>query len=652
MRKYFIISWALILTLFVSCSDDINEQTTSSTPFNQPNSEVRVYTEEEAKYVSEEAAENTLVFESNTPDNIIPQPGTIIQMPISENTPYGFLGKVTEVKKDNNIVVTASEVALDEAYPNLSLDSHLNILDGIEGVFDEEGNPVEYTIEGENAVQMRSMGTQTRAAAEYDWEKAKINIPIPTDLLGKEFSAQGSIKVSFAGSKFDLDNKDGLKYLNFEIHPSLALSAEITTEIKGGKKEFKTKPLEIKARAVVGPLIIPITIPIYFKAGIKGEFTSSLQLNYSKACKAYVRYKEGKWSHGCEPIKSSDESPWVVTSFDVNGSLYAGLDVEVIAGLYTRNVGIGFELYPNATLSASASLSSIDPFKVNPDVTFGIGLESRIFCKAMLFSKNLEVFDIKLPDATFFQRSVTMFPKISEFEAIGSSSSAEISYISDSRYFLNALGVKTGATVYKQDKATEVNTYYPAHNREDRFGNLYYNTNVSELQVGAKYFAAPIISWLNFKWVGDLQEFSTEAKYHLGFRCSNHSYDVISFDFDLNNKTGNVIDYTTEATDYDGSPMRVHITATYNSSSQTLNGIFDFYFYDDPGQQRKDGFTVSLATDDSGYVDCSKVVDNGGCYAALRIYKTSSTAAARTRYAAPLVDDDCNVGIFNKNYTK
>lgn len=66
--------------------------------------------------------------------------------------------------------------------------------------------------------------------------------------------------------------------------------------------------------------------------------------------------------------------------------------------------------------------------------------------------------------------------------------------------------------------------------------------------------------------------------------------------------TGNVIDYTTEATDYDGSPMRVHITATYNSASQTLDGIFDFYFYDDPEQQRKDGFAVSLATDDSGYV--------------------------------------------------
>ena len=98
--------------------------------------------------------------------------------------------------------------------------------------------------------------------------------------------------------------------------------------------------------------------------------------------------------------------------------------------------------------------------------------------------------------------------------------------------------------------------------------------------------------------------------------------------------------------------MRVHITAQYNSSSKTLNGIFDFYFYNDPSQQRKDGFSVSLATDDSGYVDCDKVIDNGGCYAALRIYKAANSKAARKKYNRALVNDDCNVGIFNKNYSR
>lgn len=40
------------------------------------------------------------------------------------------------------------------------------------------------------------------------------------------------MKISFADSKFDLDNKDGLKYLNLELHPSISASASITTELK------------------------------------------------------------------------------------------------------------------------------------------------------------------------------------------------------------------------------------------------------------------------------------------------------------------------------------------------------------------------------------------------------------------------------------
>lgn len=643
MRNYLLLSWILAVVLLLSCSDDKHEQV-EQVPFNQPNSEVRVYTEAEANYVSEEVTEDELVFKSNTPDNVLPKVGTIIQMPISENTPYGFLGRVIDVKKGDKIIVKTEEVALDEAYPNLSIDTLINVLDGIQGVYDEDGNPVEFTIEEDGETKARVVSSPTRAKAEYDWEKAKINIPIPTDLLGKEFSAKGSIKVSFAGSKFDLDNKDGLKYLNLELHPSLALSAQITTEIKASKKEFKTKPLKIKARAVVGPVIIPITIPIYFKAGIRGEISSTIQLNYSKACNAYVRYKDGKWGKGCDPIKSGDESPWYVTSFDVNGSLYAGLDVEFIAGIYTRNAGVGVELYPNATLSASASLSSIDPFKVNPDVTFGIGLESRVFCMAKLFSKKLEVFDIKLPDVTFFQRSIKLFPEISEFEANGGSSSAEISYISGSRYFLQLLGVKTGATVYKQDKTTEVNTYYPAHNREDRLGNLYYNTNVSGLKAGATYYAAPIISWLNYKWVGEKQEFSTEASYHAGFRCANSSYDNIYFDFSISVGESSSLDQTLETQDYDGDLERIHFTAHYDSNTKILQGVIDYHFYDNPTERRQDGFSITLPVEDTGYIYCTKVIDNGGCDKMVRVYSNTSSKAKSRRFTTPIVNDDCNIG--------
>lgn len=647
MRNIFRFTSLLIGLFFVcSCSDDSQVVTNDNTKFNQISNTVTELTDDAINHITSTVDGDEIVFDANTPQNLLPQVGTIIYASVSEKTPYGFLGKVVSVEKEGNIVIKTEVVPLDEAFPNLSIDTVLNIIDNIEGVFDEDGNPVEYSIED------ASLDTKTRSAAEFDWDKKTLNIPIPTDLLGDDFSATGSMKVSFAGSKFDLDNKNSLKYLNLELHPSITLNASITTKIKSSKKEFKTKPLKIKARAIVGPVIIPITIPLYFKAGIKGEFTSSLQLNYSKACNAYVRYQNGQWSKGCKPIKDGDENPWYVAGFDVNGSLYAGIDVEFIAGIYTRNVGIGFELYPNASLSAEASLSSINPFKVNPDVTLSADMESRVFCMAKLFNRKLEVFDLKLPDVSFFKRTLSLFPNIENFTAQGGSSSGELNWQNDSYYFLQGLGVKTGAIVYQPDKITEFNSYYPAHTSIDRNGIRYYNVNVTGLRSGETYYASPAISWLSYHWYGEKEEFTTEASYNLRFRCVNQSYDVIGFNFSLNNTSGNTIDYTTDAQDYNGSPMRVHITAQYNSSTKTLDGIFDFYFYDDPDQQRKDGFSVSLATDDSGYVDCSKVVDNGGCYAALRIYKSTNRAATKAHYTKALVDDDCNIGIYNKNYQK
>lgn len=637
----------LLSFVFITCSDD---DTGNSAPpkFNEPEKGVKVYSTTDASYITEKVESSTeLTFSNSTPDEVLPKVGTIIQMPMSENTPYGFLGRVTSIERGNNITVKTEEVALDEAYPNLSIDTIINVLDDIEGVFDEDGNPVEYTIE-----EIKDSSAVTRSVGEFDWENKVINIPIPTDFLGDEFEATGSMRVSFAGSKFDLDNKDELRYLNLELHPSLSLSASLKTEYKGGGKEFKTKPLKIKARAIVGPVIIPITIPICFKAGINGEISSTLTLNYSKSCNAYVRFKDGIWDKGCIPTNSGDNNPWVASSFDASGSLYAGIDVEFIAGIYTQNAGIGFELFPNASLSANASLSSIDPFEFNPEIDFSIGMESRVFCMAKLFNKKLEVFDIKLPNATFFKRSISLFPNISNFEVIGGSASAEINYQSDSYYFLQGFGVKTGTTVYEEDKVTEVRTLYPAHNKIDNEGIRYYSTEAQGLNSGKTYYAAPIISWMDFKWNGNLEEFTTEGKYHLGFRCETQSYDVISFDFTLNSSNGNTIDYTTEATDYSGSPMKVHISATYDANNQTLNGVFDFYFYEDPSQQRKDGFSVSLATDDSGYTGCRKIVDNGGCFAAIRIYKIDSAQAAKKKYNAPLIEDNCNIGFFNPIYSE
>lgn len=651
MRKFPFLSWLLGLVFLCSCSEESKTDLPEPPVFNKPTSEVKVFTEAEANYVTGLPSEESLVFSSNTPESVLPEVGTIIQLPISEHTPFGFLGRVTSVTKGENIVVNTEQVPLDVAYPNLSVDGFINSSEEVMSVEDEDGTPMEYeivTLGPEDIAQTRAGGK----GELDDWNGQKVlRVKVKNDWGGISVGGHLSFGLGFVNN--GIDCKDGLKYLNLEANPYIDAKVQIKAELKKNDDNVKrSKRVKFTFRLVAGPVVIPITVYANFVIGAKGEITTTNTLQFQKSCHVYVKYINEKWSKGVESTGKYDGNPWFVNEFDFKGELYGGVECGIIFGLYSATTGVGINLLPKVSLTAEAKLENLNPFKVNPLVTIAGKLESSIFCIAELFGFKLGKWQLDLPEATFISRQISLFPNISNFAAIGSSSSAEISYQSDSYYLLEAFNlVKTGTEVYKQDKTTVVDTQFPASNKTDRLGVRYYTTKVNGLQPGTTYYAAPIITFLKYKWVGDKQEIMTEAKYHLGFRCSNHDYDVIEFDFDLNNKSGNVIDFTTEASDYDGSPMRVHITATYDSYNKTLDGIFDFFFYNDPDQQRKDSFSVSLASDDSGYVDCGKVIDNGGCYAALRIYK-KGTSAARKAYAEPLVEDDCNVRIFNKNYTR
>ena len=668
MRKFLFLLSFFALVLLLSCSEDTINSSDPSTPFNKPSNEVRVFTETEANYVIELATEDTLVFSSSTPKEVVPEIGSIIQLPITENTPYGFLGRVVSVDVGDKIVVICELVSLDEAYPYLSLDVDLTKIDHFYGVFDEDGNRVDYSIldiDDSTSYETNGIGpmykkSQYTTVSEFDWEKEKLSIPIPESWIKKftkeKIDISGVIEMSLQGSSFKNDNKGEAKYIDIDIRPHVSIGGKLTGHIKqnkDNKKLWETPKLTFKGAIVVAGIVFPITVPIWMKAELKGDFSTSVELKYNKDWRLHYMFKDGKWSRlNSEDPVVEKENPWYVTEFEASGIFSIGPNFEVNVGVFSRTTGIGVECYPNAYLKAEASLTSenINPFDVNPEAEVGVGMEWRAYCRAKLFGKKVEPFSINLPDITFIKRTLSVFPNVSEFDAVASSLTAELSWRSDSYYLLSLLGVKTGATLFKPDGTEE--SYYPPYTHIDRLGQRYYSTNVYMLNPGSRYYAAPTISWFNWKWHGNKIPLETEARYHLGFRCINHSYDAIEFDFDLNNRYENVIDYTTEAKDYDGSPMRVHITASYDASSQTLNGIFDFFFYDNPSQQRKDGFSVSLATDDSGYVDCTKVIDNGGCYAALRIYKLSSLTAKRKRYNSPLVEDDCNIGIYNKHYTK
>lgn len=640
---------------------EINNQYFSTT------NDIHIYKEDVVQYISEEIVDGSLiVFDGNIPNEALPKKNSHIYIPVSEKTPYGVLARVKSIQKEEKISVEIEPLSLDEAFEYLSVDETTSITPELEGVFDTEGNPIDFEIVDTTAINyndsvVAQMHTRATKEFEFDWNWKDECLKFPVRLYkgqsGKDkIEVSGTAFVGFRNFDFDIDiaNKE-LKYVNLNTTPyiKLGLSSKVTT---GNKLEFSERIGQIRFRIIIPtpvgiPIIIPVTTYVYGTCGIKGELSATLGLQYEYNCNCVATFKNGQWTSNVTHGGFNNKSPWTVGEFDVKGEIYSGSKIGLLVGLYSATSGIGFNIEPKLSLATQAKLSSEDLLKTNPEVELSLKAGSDVYCVAGLFGKQLAKYSLEFPDFTLWSQTTYLLPNITDFTAIGSSASADISWWHDPFYFLELAGLKTGTTIYESDGTTEVDSYKPSPS-STTYEKYSYNVNATGLEAGKTYYAAPFAYWGDYMWYGEKEEFTTEASYSLAFRCSNYDYDVINFDFSLNNITENALDYTTEAQDYGGSQMRVHITAKYNASTKTLDGVFDFYFYDDPDQKRKDGFSVSLETDDSGYVSCSKVVDNGGCYAALRIYKSSDKQAAMKSYTRALIEDDCNIGIYNECYRK
>lgn len=612
--------------------------------------------DEAAKYVESYESDSIITFTSATPENLIPSIGTVIYVPVSEKTPYGYLGKVSKIQRDGGYKVFTDPAPLDEVFGNLSVDGSIESIDAIEEVLDGDGNPIEYELVDSVFQEDATASTQSRTGDFYMKDKL-IRFPFKIykgKTQSQSIAITGTAYAGFKQFKLSLDiNNNATSYVNLDVTPCVGLNANSKVRLAGGKIEEEIRIGQLRFRATIMtpagiPIIIPITLYVYGTCGASGELTATLSFKPEYSTSWNVRYKNEQWT--CDHKDASSKNPWIASEFEVKGEVFCGTKLGVLVGLYSATTGIGINIIPKYSLGCSASIKSENILNINPLVDQTLKISSEAYCVAKLFGKQLGKATFQFPDYILWNEKVYLLPQYSDFNAVGNGTHGEISYKIDQHYFLEFLGFKHGLTIFEDDKISEIETAYPSYSKIDQKGYSYYEFTTKDLAGGKTYFASPTIFGLNRKFHGEKHEFSTEATYNLGFRCSGREYDVISFSFSLNDITGNKLDYTTEGNDYDGgSAFRVHITGDYNATAHTLIGQFDFYFYNDPEQKRIDGFTVNLSNGDSGYVDCSKIVDNGGCYAAVRIYNAKSNSAKMKKYNKPLYeDDDCNVGLYNK----
>ncbi len=123
---------------------------------------------------------------------------------------------------------------------------------------------------------------------------------------------------------------------------------------------------------------------------------------------------------------------------------------------------------------------------------------------------------------------------------------------------------------------------------------------------------------------------SISGNWNAYIRCADASYDAITLGLKFPVVNNGTYQATGSGTDYTGEAINVTISGNYSVTTNTLTGTIVYQFPSAPTEQRSDQFSISLNYDDTGYSDLTKVIDNGGCSAQIRLVNQQSTTGGQT----------------------
>lgn len=104
-------------------------------------------------------------------------------------------------------------------------------------------------------------------------------------------------------------------------------------------------------------------------------------------------------------------------------------------------------------------------------------------------------------------------------------------------------------------------------------------------------------------------------------RCIGASYDIWDFLINLNQTSGGAFSGNASATDYDGTPMQMTLSGTYNSTSRFISATSITTIAGGGGGARIDTVTTTLTSNDTGYIPTTQSGAVQGCPAEARMIK-------------------------------
>ena len=414
----------LTTTMLISCYNDNIPDKKKPDWKNQTGNDVYVFDSETIDAKLQSISESgTLTFNKLQSDRI-PKKNDIICSAPSVNAPQGFLYRVESISKiGEQIVIQTKEVSLEEVIKKANVSETIDLEDHIVGVFDEDGNPLEYTVLKSDQVPTASVDNKT-----------KININVTFNGVGIKGSLIISNKLEF---ELNIDDWE-LNYMKFAYTKEVEMKVLVTGELKGKLTyvdleiaTIKLEPILILIPTPFGvpvPLVITPEIPIHLKGELNGAFKGDFTLFDNKSTTSVgVKYENNE-------VKGIFEEK----NTDIGGSLAERLNVSVSGeNKITAGPGILLSLYNSRSVSVEAKVGIFGKYSLvvsdgnvaqilddyirnnliyalNPRLTLSTGVEAGVNAKLNIFA--LKLLDYKASMKIFETelRRYSVFPQFTD----------------------------------------------------------------------------------------------------------------------------------------------------------------------------------------------------------------------------------------------
>ena len=342
---------------------------------------------------------DTLVYNSNTPDDALPEVGEIVIVTQPTDVfPYGFLGKVTKISNDGNVNVITEPTALDEAFVYLD----------VKGIYELESTDVE----GEK-----------RASKEFPFED-KFEVQIG-DFVKTELELKTKVVLDI---DLQVDKRNGKKVrsghieINQENHAAFDIGFTFKFLEQEGEEIKKLGSGFKVARIIAGPIIIVPTLQPYLKSEYNGAMDFKWGFETWSEQISSLNFDGKGWSLNT----SKDERGWSYNAgpeMEMSGSAFLGGGLALEFRFY-GNENIKAALNGQFGVEASGEVSvnlddlknddeemfynQLDDSKVSLALKGGVGLEAG----AKIFFIEAK-WEHPLYEKTFFESSSYIFPSFS-----------------------------------------------------------------------------------------------------------------------------------------------------------------------------------------------------------------------------------------------